>query len=171
MWDWQSPMSQNHKPKPIHQTMTPNQNIPGGFIPKHGGYRNLITYQKSEIIYDGTVYFTKRFFRKYDGTIDQIIQAARSGKQNIAEASMASATSKETEIKLTKVARASLEELLIDYEDFLRTNHLNKWEKDNRLSLRFSELNRTPNASYQTFQRAIENIDPAICANSEDLLN
>jgi hypothetical protein len=69
MWDWQSPMSQNHKPKPIHQTMTPNQNIPGGFIPKHGGYRNLITYQKSEIIYDGTVYFTQRFFRKYDGTI------------------------------------------------------------------------------------------------------
>jgi hypothetical protein len=77
-----------------------------GFIPQHGGYRNLITYQKAEIIYDGTIYFTKRFFRKNDRTVDQMMQAARSGKQNIAEASMASATSKETEIKLTNVARA-----------------------------------------------------------------
>ncbi|MGH2565220.1 MAG: four helix bundle protein [Ginsengibacter sp.] len=89
-----------------------------GFIPVHGGYRKLITYQKAEIIYDGSVYFCHRFFQKYDRTIDQMVQAARSGKQNIAEASMASATSKETEIKLTNVARASLEELLIDYEDF-----------------------------------------------------
>jgi len=76
-----------------------------GFIPKHGGYRNLITYQKSEIIYDGTIYFTNRFFQRYDRTIDQMVQAARSGKQNIVEASMASATSKETEIKLTNVAK------------------------------------------------------------------
>ncbi len=78
---------------------------------------------------------------------------------------MASATSKETEIKLTNVARASIEELLIDYEDFLRTKKLNKWEKDNRLSLRLSELNKTPNASYETFKKAIENPDPEICAN------
>ena len=85
-----------------------------GFIPVHGGYRNLITYQKAEIIYDGTVYFTNRFFKKYDRTIDQMVQAARSGKQNIAEASMASATSKETEIKLTNVARASPKKLQID---------------------------------------------------------
>src|ERR1043165_9250736 len=105
-----------------------------GFIPIHGGYRNLITFQKSEIIYDGTIYFTNRFFRKYDRTIDQMVQAARSGKQNIAEASMASATSKETEIKLTNVARASLEELQIDYEDFLRTHQL--------LTLRTSSLCR-----------------------------
>src|SRR5580765_7286683 len=101
-----------------------------GFIPIHGGYRNLITYQKAEIIYDGTVYFTKRFFKKFDRTIDQMVQAARSGKQNIAEASMASATSKETEIKLTNVARASLEELLEDYRDFLRTRGLAEWPRD-----------------------------------------
>ena len=94
----------------------------GGFIPPHGGYRKLITYQKSEIIYDGTVYFTKRFFNKYDRTIDQMVQAARSGKQNIAEASVASATSKETEIKLTNVARASLEELMLDVMYFLPSN-------------------------------------------------
>ncbi len=137
-----------------------------GFIPKHGGYHNLIAYQKAEIIYDGTVYFTKRFFGKYDRTIDQMVQAARSGKQNIAEASMASATSKETEIKLTNVARASLEELKIDYEDFLRTNKLPLWDKDHRLVARLRELNKIPNSNYDTFKKAIENESPEICANS-----
>lgn len=137
-----------------------------GFIPKHGGYKKLITYQKAEIIYDGTVYFTNRFFRKYDRTIDQMVQAARSGKQNIAEASMASATSKETEIKLTNVARASLEELLIDYQDFLRTNKLPLWDKEHKLTLRLRELNKIPNATYETFKKAIENESPEICANA-----
>jgi four helix bundle suffix protein len=137
-----------------------------GFIPKHGGYENLITYQKSEIIYDGTIYFTKRFFHKYDRTIDQMVQAARSGKQNIVEASMASGTSKETEIKLTNVARASLEELKIDFQDFLRTNKLPIWEKEHKLTTRFREINRTPNATYATFQKAFEHEQPEICANS-----
>ena len=141
-----------------------NQNNKG-FIPVYGGYRNLITYQKSEIVYDGTIYFTKRFFHKYDRTIDQMVQAARSGKQNIVEASMASGTSKEMEIKLTNVARASLEELLIDYEDFLRTNKLPKWDKDHKLVLRLRALNKIPNATYETFQKAIENESPEICAN------
>ncbi|MEI6088999.1 MAG: four helix bundle suffix domain-containing protein [bacterium] len=146
--------------------MINNQNNEG-FIPVHGGYRNLMTYQKSEIIYDGTVYFTGRFFHKYDRTVGQMVQAARSGKQNIAEASMASATSKETEIKLTNVARASLEELLIDYEDFLRTNKLPIWEKNHRLVARLRELNiSTPKPSYETFQKAIEHANPEICANT-----
>ena len=100
-----------------------------GFIPAHGGYEKLLSYKKAEIVFDGTVYFGKRFFNKWDRTIDQMVQAARSGKQNIVEASMASGTSKETEIKLTNVARASLEELLIDYKDFLRTNQLIYWIK------------------------------------------
>jgi four helix bundle suffix protein len=146
--------------------MEDNKNKSQGFIPLHGGYKNLITYQKSEIIYDGTIYFTKRFFRKYDRTIDQMVQAARSGKQNIVEASMASGTSKEMEIKLTNVARASLEELLIDYKDFLRTNKLPIWDKDHRLSLRFREINRTPSATYETYIKAIEHTEPEICANS-----
>ena len=146
--------------------MAESKNNSEGFIPVHGGYRNLITYQKSEIIYDGTMYFTKRFFHKYDRTIDQMAQAARSGKQNIAEASMASATSKETEIKLTNVARASLEELMIDYKDFLRTNKLIIWEKEHKLVSRFRELNRTPNATYPTYIKALENPEPEICANS-----
>jgi len=138
-----------------------------GFIPSHGGYRNLYSYQKAEIIYDGTVYFTDRFFHKYDRTVGQMVQAARSGKQNIAEASMASATSKEMEIKLTNVARASLEELLIDYEDFLRTRKLPIWEKNHRLVDRMRELNRsTPKPTYETFVRAIEHAEPEICANA-----
>ena len=146
--------------------MEKDKNNSEGFIPLHGGYRNLITYQKAEVIYDGTVYFTNRFFKKYDRTTDQMVQAARSGKQNIAEASVVSGTSKEGEIKLTNVARASLEELLIDYEDFLRTNKLKIWGKEHRLVVRFRELNKAPNANYQTYIKAIENPEPEICANS-----
>ncbi|MDR1676199.1 MAG: four helix bundle suffix domain-containing protein [Tannerella sp.] len=142
------------------------ENNKQGFIPKHDGYRNLISYQKAEIIYDGTVYFTGRFYRKPDRTIDQMVQAARSGKQNIVEASMASATSKETEIKLANVAKASLEELLIDYEDFLRTRNLPVWGIEHHLTARFRELNRTSGATYQTYIKAIENESPEICANS-----
>lgn len=95
-----------------------------------------------------------------------MVQAARSGKQNIAEASMASGTSKETEIKLTNVARASLEELLIDYEDYLRTHKIKIWDKEDKLVTRLREINRTPDASYNTFRKAIENADPEICANT-----
>ncbi len=135
------------------------------FIPKHGGYKKLLTYQKAEIIYDGTVYFCKKFLKKPDRTIDQMIQAARSGKQNIAEASMASATSKEMEIKLTNVARASLEELLLDYQDFLRTRGFKEWGKDHKYVNRLRELNRTPNANYETFKKGIENHNPEISAN------
>ena len=109
----------------------------GGFIPKHGGYRNLLCFQKAEIIYDGTCYFVKHFLQQPDRTIDQMIQAARSGKQNIAEGSMASAMSKQSEMFLTNVAKASLEELLLDYEDFLRTRNLTIWGKDHRFTKRF----------------------------------
>jgi four helix bundle suffix protein len=136
-----------------------------GFIPKHGGYRNLISYQKAEIVYDGTIYFTRRVFRKYDRTIDQMVQAARSGKQNIVEASMASGTSKEMEIKLTNVARASLEELKIDYEDFLRTNKLQIWQKEHPYVKRLRELNTIPNPTYETFKKGIENENLEISAN------
>src|SRR6476469_6054544 len=93
---------------------------PPGFIPAHGGYRKLLGYQKAEVIYDLTFRFCRRFLAKGDRTSDQMVQAARSGKQNIAEGSKAARTSSETEIKLTNVARASLEELLTDYQDFLR---------------------------------------------------
>ena len=97
------------------------------FLPKRGHYRQLRVYQVSEMIYDITYYFTQLYMQKGDRTVDQMIQAARSGKQNIAEGNQAAATSSETEIKLTNVAKASLEELLDDYEDYLRVRNLQKW--------------------------------------------
>jgi four helix bundle suffix protein len=141
------------------------EKIPG-FIPRHGGYRKLYSFSKAEIIFDATVKFTAHYFHSRDRTIDQMVQAARSGKQNIVEGSMASATSKETEIFLTNVARSSLEELKTDYEDFLRTRGLDIWDKHHRLVRRFQELNRTPNTNYETYRKAIEHEDPEIRANA-----
>ena len=102
----------------------------GRLIPPHGGYRKLRSFQCAQLVYDATVIFCDRFVEKRSRTHDQMIQAARSGVQNIAEGSMASATSKKSELKLTGVARASLEELLLDYEDFLRQRGLRIWAKD-----------------------------------------
>jgi four helix bundle suffix protein len=135
------------------------------FIPKHGGYRNLLSYQKSEIIYDGTVFFCDRFIHRHSRTHDQMIQAARSGKQNIVEGSMASGTSKEMEIKLTNVARASLEELLTDYRDFLRTRGAAEWPADHPYSRRLRALNKDPQGTYESFRGGIEHRDPVISAN------
>jgi len=98
------------------------------FIPPHGGYRKLKSFQVAEVVYDVTVRFCERYISRTSRTRDQMVQAARSGVQNIAEGSAASATSKQTEIHLTNVARASLEELLRDYEDFLRQRGLTRWE-------------------------------------------
>lgn len=105
-------------------------------FPKHGGFRNLRSFQVAQQIYDATVIFCNRFIEKRSRTHDQMVQAARSGVQNIAEGSLASATSKKTEIKLTGVARASLGELLLDYEDFLRQRKLRQWKKDDPESIR-----------------------------------
>ena len=105
------------------------------FIPAHGGYEQLASYQKAQIVYDATVAFCNRFLSKRDRTVDQMIQAARSGKQNIVEGSMASGTSKQTELKLTNVARASLEELLEDYRDFLRVRKAPLWSKESKEAL------------------------------------
>ncbi|MBN1902716.1 four helix bundle protein [Candidatus Sumerlaeota bacterium] len=98
-------------------------------IPRHGGYRKLKTFQLAQLIYDITVRFCERYIDKRSRTYDQMVQAARSGPQNIAEGSQASGTSKKTEIKLTSVARSSLEELKLDYQDYLRHRRLELWEK------------------------------------------
>jgi len=135
------------------------------FIPPHGGYENLLSFQKARIVYDGTVWSCEHFLNKRDRTYDQMIQAARSGKQNILEGSKASGTSKETEIKLTNVARASLEELLEDYRDFLRVRGVEEWTREHRFTQRLRQLNRQPNANYETFKKGIENADPTIAAN------
>ncbi|HEX6901037.1 MAG TPA: four helix bundle suffix domain-containing protein [Thermoanaerobaculia bacterium] len=135
------------------------------FIPKHGGYQKLLSYQKAEIVYQATLYFCDHFIDRRSRTHDQMVQAARSGKQNIVEGSMASATSKETELKLTSVARASLEELLADYLDFLQARGLQEWPPEHPYAGRLRELNRIPDASYATFQKGIESSDPEISAN------
>ena len=101
-------------------------------LPKHGGYRRLRSFQTARLVFDATVVFCDRFIEKRSRTHDQMVQAARSGVQNIAEGSVASGTSKKNEIKLTNVARASLEELVLDYEDFLRQRGLPAWEKESR---------------------------------------
>lgn len=99
-------------------------------IPKHGGYRRLKSFQVAQLVYDVTVRFCERYIDARSRTRDQMVQAARSGVQNIAEGSMASATSRKTELKLTNVGRASLEELRLDYEDFLRQRGLALWPRD-----------------------------------------
>jgi four helix bundle suffix protein len=99
-------------------------------IPKHGGYRHLKSFQVAQLVYDLTIRFCDRYVERRSRTHDQMVQAARSGVQNIAEGSQASGTSKKTELKLTNVARASLEELRLDYEDFLRQRGLPLWERE-----------------------------------------
>jgi four helix bundle suffix protein len=142
----------------------PPENNPG-FIPPHGGYQQLLAYHKALVVFDGTVYFCDRFVDPKSRTRDQMIQAARSGKQNILEGSEASGTSKEAEIKLTGVAKASQKELLEDYRDFMRERGIEEWLPTHRYALRLRRLNRTPGANYQTFKKGIEHPDPAICAN------
>lgn len=127
----------------------------------HGGYRTLRSYQTTTIIYDLTVEFCKSYMTNRSNlsyrTIDQMIQAARSGRQNIAEGSEASAVSKKTEIKLVGVARASLEELLIDYEDFLRQRSLPLWDKDSPGARKLRELCYKSDTTYQTYQSYLKN--------------
>lgn len=136
-----------------------------GFIPPHGGYDNLFSYQKSQIIYDATVKFCERFIDRKSRTTDQMVQAARSGNKNIAEGSRISGTSKEAEVKLTNVARASLEELLGDYQDYLRQHRYPIWDKNSKESLYVRKLGRKDNLSYEDFREFIETRPACTVAN------
>ena len=137
-----------------------------GFIPPHGHYQELLSYKKSAIVYSATVKFCERFINIKDRTYDQMVQAARSGKQNIIEGSKASGTSKETEIKLTNVARASLEELLEDYKDYIKNRKERIWEKDSKEALYVRKLAYTKNESYEnTYEQFIETREGVVCAN------
>ncbi len=133
----------------------------------HGGYRNLRSYQTTELIYDLTVEFCKLYMTHKSNmsyrTVDQMIQAARSGKQNIAEGSQASAISKKTEIKLVGVTRASLEELLQDYQDFLRQRGLKIWDKDDPRAKKIRSLAYKSDRSYETYRSYLK--DPESAAN------
>jgi len=135
-------------------------------IPPHGGYRQLKSYQNAEIVYDGTVKFCDRYIDRRSRTHDQMVQAARSGKQNIAEGSMASGTSKKTELKLVGVARASFEELLLDFQDFLRQRKLVVWDKNHPMAREVRRLAYSENRSYMTYRTYIEEAAPEIAANT-----
>jgi four helix bundle suffix protein len=136
-----------------------------GFIPPHGHYQKLMSYQKAEVVYDLTFHFCERFLKRGDRTIDQMIQAARSGKQNIAEGSKASGTSKETEIKGANVARASLEELLVDYQDFLRARDLRIWPKDSKEALYVRKLGFKKPITYENYREFCETRSAEVVAN------
>ena len=127
-----TPSNQNYQSTqsiPSNRSNQSTHNPQNLFLPQHGHYRHLRVYHVAEALYDLTYLFCRRFLSAYkDRTVDQMVQAARSGKQNIAEGNQAAATSSETEIKLTNVAKASIEELLTDYEDYLRTRQLPQWD-------------------------------------------
>jgi len=138
----------------------------GSLIPAHGGYRQLKSYQMAEIVHDATVAFCERFIDRRSRTHDQMIQAARSGKQNIAEGSVASGTSRKMELKLVGVARASLEELLLDFQDYLRQHGLALWGKDHPKAVAIRKLAYAENRSYLTYKTYIENAPPEAAANT-----
>jgi restriction system protein len=135
-------------------------------IPPHGGYRDLKSYQMAEIVHDATVVFCDRFIDRRSRTHDQMVQAARSGKQNIAEGSAASGTSKKTELKLVGVARASLEELLIDAQDYLRQHGLLLWGKEHPKAREIRAFAYAVNRSYTTYGTYFESAPPEIAANA-----
>ena len=115
-------------------------NDPEKLIPLHGGYRKLKSFQMAQLAYDVTVRFCDRYIEKRSRTHDQMVQAARLGVQNIAEGSQAGGTSKKTELKLTSVARASQEELRLDYEDFLRQRGVAAWPPEHPALVRFKTM-------------------------------
>jgi four helix bundle suffix protein len=130
-----------------------------------GNYRELLSYRKAEIVYDLTHQFCRRFLVKFDRTSDQMIQAARSGKQNIVEGCKASGISRETEMKLIGVARASFEELLADYRDFLRVRSLAIWEKESRQAKFVRRLGTKARLTYEDYREFCETRPPEVVAN------
>ena len=153
---------------------------PGGYkkLRPSGGYRTLRSFRTSTLIYDATVSFCDRFIDKHSRLVDQMVQAARSGRQNIAEGSRASATSSQTELRLVNVARASLDELLLDYEDYLRQHGQRQWAKDapEAIAVRGvgAQLHHDPTdqpdltdqTDHEAYATWLHNPDPAIVANT-----
>jgi four helix bundle suffix protein len=147
------------------QSPSSRQFPPERVLPPHGGYENLLSFQKARIVFDATMRFCERFVDSRSRTRDQMVQAARSGKQNILEGSRASGTSKETELKLTNVARASLEELLEDYRGFLRTKGHAQWEKDSKEVRYVRRLGSQQGVTYESFREFIDSRPGPVVAN------
>jgi four helix bundle suffix protein len=139
--------------------------LPERLLPPRGDYQTLLSFQKAEIIYDLTFRFAHKYLAKTDRTVDQMIQSARSGKKNILEGSKAAITSKETEIKLTNVARASLEELLDDYRDFLRARDHKIWPKDSKEAQYVRKLGRRNPQTYEDYREFVDTRPAEVVAN------
>ncbi len=164
-----------HRIDPTDRTdLTKNANSPARLRPS-GGYRKLRSFQVTTIIYDATVSFCDRFMDRRSRTVDQMVQAARSGRQNIAEGSRASAASSQTELRLVNVARASLDELLLDFEDFLRQHGLAQWAKDDHRALAVREVGKehrtdrsdpTDQSDEDPYGPWLAHADPAVVANA-----
>jgi four helix bundle suffix protein len=138
---------------------------PDRLLPPRGDYQTLLSFKKAEVVYDITFRFAHKFLARNDRTIDQMIQSARSGKKNILEGSKAGRASKETELKLTNVARASLEELLDDYLDFLRARDLPLWNKDSKEATYVRGLGRKTPQTFEYYRKFVETRPPAVVAN------
>lgn len=150
-------------------------------IGSHGGFRNLHAFKLAEVVYDATVVFCERFVDPQSRTTDQMIQAARSGRQNIAEGSVDSGTSKKSELYLTNIARGSLVELMLDYEDYLRQNGLPLWDKDDVRCLKIRSVAFNPSnpsnssnsrsryrkdIAYPLYAKFFERTNPVVAANT-----
>jgi four helix bundle suffix protein len=144
---------------------SPDSHSSHPIIPPRGDYQTLHSFHKAEVVYDLTFRFAHKHLSKGDRTIDQMIQAARSGKKNLLEGSKAALTSKETEIKLTSVARASLEELLDDYRDYLRVREHREWDKDSKEALYVRQLGRKVPQTYELYREFVETRPPEVVAN------
>ena len=145
--------------------ISPDSHSSHPIIPPRGDYKTLHSFNKAEVVYDITFRFAHKYLAKGDRTIDQMIQSARSGKKNILEGSKAGLTSKETEIKLTNVGRASLEELLDDYEDYLRTRDLKKWDRDSKEAQYVRRLGRKIPQTYELYRKFMETRPAETIAN------
>ena len=148
--------NENHVSHSSHKSPLPSAPVPNRIIQPRGDYQTLLSFQKAEVVYDITFRFAHKYLSRGDRTVDQMIQSARSGKQNILEGSKAGTTSQETEIKLTNVGRASLEELLADYRDYLRVRDKSIWEKGSKEAMYVRELGRRTPQDYEIYRNFVE---------------
>ena len=158
--DGKIPSHPSHSSHSSHSSQDPTR-----LLPPRGDYQTLLSFKKAEIVYDLTFRFAHKFLAKGDRTVDQMIQSARSGKKNILEGSKAGRASKETEIKLTNVAHASLEELLDDYKDYLRARDLKIWDKDSKEAQYVRRLGRKTPQTYEDYREFVETRPPEVVAN------
>jgi four helix bundle suffix protein len=154
------PWHKSHTSQTSHSSRSADR-----LLPPRGDYQTLLSFQKAEIVYDLTFRFAHKHLSRGDRTVDQMIQSARSGKKNILEGSKAALTSKETEIKLTNVARASLEELLDDYRDYLRARDLVIWDKNSKEAQFVRKLGRKTPQTFENYREFVETRPPEVIAN------